>query len=101
VSFIRFTFRALRSPLVSLLTASDSHVFSAGITEGMFYLILLFGQIAALIFFLSAGNLFNCFPFEFISVAQESASVVVRKVVPSKTLDYETSFSSSNILFLF
>jgi hypothetical protein len=39
------------SPLVSVLTASESHVFSVGITEGMFCLIIRFGQIYALIFF--------------------------------------------------
>lgn len=39
------------SPLASVLTASETHVFSAGITEGMLCLIISFGQIDAPVFF--------------------------------------------------
>jgi len=90
-----------RSPLVSVLTASESHVFSAGITEGMFCWIIRFGQIAALIFSpLTVGNSFNCFPFEFLSISQESASIGICNVIPSERVGYEKSLSSSNTLFL-
>jgi hypothetical protein len=84
-----------------VLTASESHVFSAGNTEGMFCLIIRFGRIAALIFFfLSVGNSFNCVPFELISESQESASILIGNVVPSKSVGYEKPSSLLSILFL-